>query len=131
MCYGAKVRNVSYGTASNNKSNPLFNTACGYTDEETPCSISNQEAKLVLADDTIRYSDGESRSLQALLESHNFPYNFQFKFYSNVFSLSLLLSNKYCLINLKFYSLLRILEPSANTNFKSSSPSIQNLKTLH
>lgn len=107
---------------SNNKSNPLFNTACGYTDEETPCSISNQEAKLVLADDTIRYSDGESRSLQALLESHNFPCNFQFKFYSDIFGLSLFLANKYCLINLKFYNLFRILEPSANTNFKSSPP---------
>ena len=35
----------------------LFNTACGYTDEETPCSISNQEAKLVLADDTLPYWD--------------------------------------------------------------------------
>ena len=107
-CITTRLKLVAYryGIASNNKSNPLFNTACGYTDEETPCSISNQEAKLVLADDTIRYSDGESRSLQALLEFHNFPYNFQFKFYSNVFSLSLLLSNKYCLINLKFYSLL-------------------------
>ena len=92
MCYAAEVRNY-FGTASNNKSNPLFNTACGYTDEETPCSISNQEAKLVLADDTIRYSDGESRSLQALLKFHNFPCNFQFKFYSGVFSLSLILSN--------------------------------------
>ena len=69
MRYAAEVRNVlAKYLLSNNKSNPLFNTACGYTDEETPCSISNQEAKLVLADDTIRYSDGESRSLQALLE---------------------------------------------------------------
>ena len=56
MCYAAEVRNY-FGTASNNKSNPLFNTACGYTDEETPCSISNQEAKLVLADDTLPYWD--------------------------------------------------------------------------
>ena len=35
----------------------LFNTARDYTDEETPCSISNQEAKLVLADDTLPYWD--------------------------------------------------------------------------
>jgi len=52
-----------------------------------------------------------------LLESHNFPYNFQFKFYSSIFSLSLFLANKYCLINLKFYNLFRILEPSANNKF--------------
>ncbi|EEV18377.1 hypothetical protein CAMGR0001_2310 [Campylobacter gracilis RM3268] len=66
-----------------------------------------------------------------MLKFHNFPYNFQFKFYSGIFSLSLLLANKYCLINLKFYNIFRILEPSVNTNFKSSPPSIQNLKTLH
>ena len=35
----------------------FFNTARDYTDEETPCSISNQEAKLVLADDTLPYWD--------------------------------------------------------------------------
>lgn len=46
----------------------LFNNARGYTDEETPCSISNQEAKLVMADDTISYWDRESRSLRALLK---------------------------------------------------------------
>ena len=131
MLRGQNSYNVLARYYYQNKSNPLFNTACGYTDEETPCSISNQEAKLVLADDTIRYSDGESRSLQALLKFHNFPYNFQFKFYSGVFDPLLLLANKYCLINLKFYSLLRILEPSANINFKSSPPSLQNLKTLH
>lgn len=53
------------------KDKPLicfFNTARDYTDEETPCSISNQEAKLVLADDTLPYWDvWKSRSLRALL----------------------------------------------------------------
>lgn len=48
--------------------NFLINNARGYTDEETPCSISNQEAKLVMADDTISYWDRESRSLRALLK---------------------------------------------------------------
>ncbi|MDA3088015.1 hypothetical protein, partial [Campylobacter sp. CN_NA2] len=32
-----------------------------------PCSIPNQEAKLIMADDTIPYWDGESRSLRTLL----------------------------------------------------------------
>ena len=35
----------------------FFNTVRDYTDEETPCSIPNQEAKLIMADDTLRYSD--------------------------------------------------------------------------
>ena len=45
----------------------FFNTVRDYTDEETPCSIPNQEAKLIMADDTIPYWDGESRSLRTLL----------------------------------------------------------------
>ena len=44
----------------------FFNTVRDYTDEETPCSIPNQEAKLIMADDTIPYWDGESRSLRTL-----------------------------------------------------------------
>ena len=44
----------------------FFNTVRDYTDEETPCSIPNQEAKLIMADDTISYWDGESRSLRTL-----------------------------------------------------------------
>lgn len=35
----------------------LFNTVRDYTDEETPCTISNQEAKLIVADDTLSYWD--------------------------------------------------------------------------
>lgn len=30
----------------------------GYREEETPCPISNQEAKLFIADDTLPYWDG-------------------------------------------------------------------------
>ena len=45
----------------------FFNTVRDYTDEETPCSIPNQEAKLIMADDTIPYWDRESRSLRTLL----------------------------------------------------------------
>ena len=45
----------------------FFNTVRDYTDEETPCSIPNQEAKLIMADDTIPYWDWESRSLRTLL----------------------------------------------------------------
>ena len=45
----------------------FFNTVRDYTDEETPCSIPNQEAKLIMADDTIPYWDGERRSLRTLL----------------------------------------------------------------
>ena len=54
----------------------FFNTVRDYTDEETPCSIPNQEAKLIMADDTIPYWDGESRSLRTLLL---FLYAFFFK----------------------------------------------------
>jgi hypothetical protein len=35
----------------------LFNTVRDYTDEETPWSIPNQEAKLIMADDTLSYWD--------------------------------------------------------------------------
>ena len=35
----------------------LFNAVRDYTDVETPCSISNQEAKHIMVDDTLRYSD--------------------------------------------------------------------------
>ena len=48
----------------------FFNTVRDYTDEETPCSIPNQEAKLIMADDTIPYWDGESRSLRTLFYSY-------------------------------------------------------------
>ena len=36
----------------------LVHTSGGYREEETPCSISNQEAKLFIADDTLPYWDG-------------------------------------------------------------------------
>ena len=64
----------------------FFNTVRDYTDEETPCSIPNQEAKLIMADDTIPYWDGESRSLRTLLlllysffKSDIFIYKIKFK----------------------------------------------------
>ena len=36
----------------------LLNASGGYREEETPCPISNQEAKLFIADDTLPYWDG-------------------------------------------------------------------------
>ena len=69
----------------------FFNTVRDYTDEETPCSIPNQEAKLIMADDTIPYWDGESRSLRTLL---------LLLLYSHIFLLVLL-----CFSKVLFFSL--------------------------
>ena len=55
------------------KSKLLNNNVRDYTDVETPCSISNQEAKHIVGDDTTPYWQGESSSLRTLF----------FSFYSN------------------------------------------------
>lgn len=44
----------------------LKNNVRDYTDVETPCSISNQEAKHIVGDDTTPYWQGESSSLRTL-----------------------------------------------------------------
>ena len=49
------------------KSKLLDNNVRDYTDVETPCSISNQEAKHIVGDDTTPYWQGESSSLRTLL----------------------------------------------------------------
>ena len=36
----------------------LIHDSGGYREEETPCPISNQEAKLFIADNTLSYWDG-------------------------------------------------------------------------
>lgn len=48
------------------KSKLLNNNVRDYTDVETPCSISNQEAKHIVGDDTTPYWQGESSSLRTL-----------------------------------------------------------------
>ncbi len=48
------------------KSKLLDNNVRDYTDVETPCSISNQEAKHIVGDDTTPYWQGESSSLRTL-----------------------------------------------------------------
>lgn len=51
------------------KSKLLNNNVRDYTDVETPCSISNQEAKHIVGDDTTPYWQGESSSLRTLFFS--------------------------------------------------------------
>ncbi len=50
----------------------INNKVRDYTDVETPCSISNQEAKHIVGDDTKPYWQGESSSLRTLLKFYYF-----------------------------------------------------------
>lgn len=58
------------------KSKLLNNNVRDYTDVETPCSISNQEAKHIVGDDTTPYWQGESSSLRTLFFSYLLLGNF-------------------------------------------------------
>ena len=57
----------------------LIHDSGGYREEETPCPISNQEAKLFIADNTLSYWDGNVGRCQfrdfTFLPFINSPYN--------------------------------------------------------
>ncbi len=52
----------------------LIHDSGGYREEETPCPISNQEAKLFIADNTLSYWDGNVGRCQFRDSSLTFPF---------------------------------------------------------
>ena len=58
----------------------LIHDSGGYREEETPCPISNQEAKLFIADNTLSYWDGNvgRRQERDSLFLHLLPFIFYF-----------------------------------------------------
>ena len=70
FCYLYSVFSIGYL-----KTKFLNNNVRDYTDVETPCSISNQEAKHIVGDDTTPYWQGESSSLRTLFSFLKFKFN--------------------------------------------------------
>ena len=53
----------------------LIHDSGGYREEETPCPISNQEAKLFIADNTLSYWDGNVGRCQFRDSFFNLPFS--------------------------------------------------------
>ena len=70
----------------------LIHDSGGYREEETPCPISNQEAKLFIADNTLSYWDGNVGRCQFRDSSLTFP------FFNPLFIISLVYNTFYFLI---------------------------------
>ena len=81
----------------------LIHDSGGYREEETPCPISNQEAKLFIADNTLSYWDGNVGRCQFrdFFTSFYFPFfNYPILFTLNIHSFVY----KYiCILSLSWY----------------------------